>query len=627
MTHRNANDTMEKAMAQNPHKTKKPGKAAGLAAAAALFPSALFAVSLALAPSDRLQMADKMFAKGLHAEAEKEYGALRGEKSVQPQDVEFRLAECAHALGREKEASAIYGKLLRGNLPDGMRAVAQYRLACAKNDADLFLKSAETDPDGRYALFARLKRALILAKSEDPEKRREATGIFLDLSFSKDKSVAEESMYAAATIVYGEKRWNEASILFKRLAKQYPEGRRAKESVVPRAWSAFLAGQYQDCLAACGDSNAEDLAYLRGAAQIALGKRPEGIKELSKYIELYPRGRYVSAASLPVQRMKFDEAVKAGDMPSALQAAKLAVSLSDTPSDALRLAWAHERSGSAAEARAGYRRIAEKWPDNSAAGEAIFANALLDLRDGNWAAGELALEEVLNRFPMFPRRGEALYWRGVAAIRLGHDESGAELLKEALKTGLTLDQAREANLLIADSDARAGRTKEAAARYAELVSKGACDRMSAKHLAAVAKILCGCEEWEAALAAARALSARSGDPFFVQVAAVREGMAYEGLSRFDEAIAAYRRAFSVKAETEEGAEAALLLGLLEYRKGEYAAAEKTLTDAVRRNSGPAGLKARAKAYRALADVCRANGEALKAKGYETVLKELFGDEG
>ena len=84
--------------------------------------------------------------------------------------------------------------------------------------------------------------------------------------------------------------------------------------------------------------------------------------------------------------------------------------------------------------------------------------------------------------------------------------------------------------------------------------------------------------------------------------------------------------FLLKADTEEGAAAAVALGRLEYRKGDYNAAEKTLEDAISRNAGPEGLKARAKAYRILADVCRAKGEALKAKGYETVLKELFNDE-
>ena len=39
---------------------------------------------------------------------------------------------------------------------------------------------------------------------------------------------------------YGDKRWNEAAILFGRLAKEFPGSARIGESRVPRAWSAFL---------------------------------------------------------------------------------------------------------------------------------------------------------------------------------------------------------------------------------------------------------------------------------------------------------------------------------------------------------------------------------------------------
>ena len=586
----------------------------------------LFAAALALAPADRLQMADKMFAKGLYAEANREYLAIRGEKTVAEDDLSFRIAECARMLGRESEALSAYEKLLLKDIAPSMRAVALYRVACAKNDVAMFLECEKADPKGRYAVFARLKRALILAKSEKADARREATGLFLELSSSSEKSVAEEALYAAGTLAYGDKRWNEASILFGRLVKSYPNTPRADAARVPRAWSSFLSGRYTDCLIACGDGTGDDLSYLRGAALMALDKREQGLAELSKYLEMHPQGRYRKAAETPVQRARFDEAVKRGDTAAAVQAASLAVAASDTPRDALRLAWAHEKAGASEKAQAEYRRIVEKWPNDPVSGEALFANALADLRAGNWGAGDLALEETLKRFPDFSRRNEALYWRGIAAVHLGHEAEGAARLDEALKLGLSLDQSREANLLIADADARAGRTEAAAKRYAAQIVAGASERMNAVRLAAVVKLLAENSEWKAALAGARALASRSGDPAFVQIAAVREGQALEGLARFDEAIAAYHRAFAVKSDTDEAAAASVSLGLLEYRKGEYDAAEKTLEDAISRNASPEGLKARAKAYRALADVCRAKGEALKAKGYETVLKELFNDE-
>lgn len=592
-----------------------------------MFPlSTLFAAALALAPADRLRMADKMYAKGLYAEAAKEYAALKSEKTVDAAEIEFRMAECSQSLGKGEEALPIYERLIRKDIPKPMRAVALYRVASARNDAAMLLESEKTDPKGSCAVLAQLKRALILAKSDSKADRREATGLFLELSMSQRKSVAEEATYVAALLAYGDRRWKEAAILFGRLVKEHPDGKRAAEARVPFAWSAFLSGRYSDCLEACGDSTADDLAYLRGAALMATDRREQGLAEFAKYVEAHPQGKHRAAAELPVQRARFDAAVKGGDWAAAVQAAKQAAALSDKPADALRLAWAHERAGAADEARAEYARIAKRWPDDPSTGEALFANALADLRRENWAAGELALDETLKRFPNLPRRNEALYWRGIAAARLGHGEEGVARLKEALALGLSLDQAREANLIIADSDAQAGRTDAAAKRYVDLLSKGASERMSAVHLAAVVKLLAGCGEWQAALTGARALAVRSGDPSFVQIAAAYEGQSLEGLARYDEAMAAYRRAFSVKADTAEGAAAALALGLLESRKGEYDAAERTLADAVSRNSGPDGMKARAKAYRALADVCRAKGEALKAKGYETVLKELFGDE-
>ena len=204
----------------------------------------LFAATLALAPADRLQMADKMFAKGLYSDAIKEYAALRGEKTISETDITFRIAECCRALGREKEAVPIYERLLLKDLPKSMRAVALYRVACVKNDASLFKECEQTDPKGRYALFARLKRALALAKSSKVEDRREATGLFLELSLSKEKTVAEEATYAAATLAYGDKRWKEAAILFGRLATDYPQSAHLAAVRAPRAWSAFLSGRY-----------------------------------------------------------------------------------------------------------------------------------------------------------------------------------------------------------------------------------------------------------------------------------------------------------------------------------------------------------------------------------------------
>ena len=329
----------------------------------------LFGVSLALAPADRMLMADKMFAKGLYSQAVAEYTALKGEKTVSADDIVFRIAECNRKLGKEKESITAYDSLLMKDIPNSMRAVVFYRLACVRNDPELFLKCEQTDPKGRYVPFAKLKRAIILAKSKDSVQRRAATGIFLELSLSNDKAIAEEALYAAATLAYGDRRWNEAAILFGKLRKNYPDGVRASSALVPFAWSAYLSGRYTECMSTCSDSREDDLFYLRAVSMLALDRKEQGLAELEKYIETYPRGRYTSSAEIPVQRARYDNAVKKGDLVAAVQAAKLAFASSKTAFDALRLAWAHEKSGAIDEARREYRGIVEKWPDDSAAGE------------------------------------------------------------------------------------------------------------------------------------------------------------------------------------------------------------------------------------------------------------------
>jgi indolepyruvate ferredoxin oxidoreductase alpha subunit len=50
-------------------------------------PALLLAATLALAPADRMQLADKMFAKGLYSEAVREYRAIGGAKTVSADDL------------------------------------------------------------------------------------------------------------------------------------------------------------------------------------------------------------------------------------------------------------------------------------------------------------------------------------------------------------------------------------------------------------------------------------------------------------------------------------------------------------------------------------------------------------
>ena len=239
-------------------------------------------------------------------------------------------------------------------------------------------------------------------------------------------------------------------------------------------------------------------------------------------------------------------------------------------------------------------------------------------RAGDWAKAELLLAEALATGRLAAQRAGALYWRGVAAMRLGHEAEAAGFLAEALKLGLGLDESREARLMVAEHDLKGGRTDAAKAAYAQLVREGACTRMSAARIHAVGELLGG----EEAAICAKALTAEK-TPDWRQAGWTMLGRYEEARQSFTAAIAAYRKALAEPVKTEAAATAALALGQLECRAGEHAAAEETLKTAVTLNAGhPA---ARGAAYLALAQNALAKGDVHGARGYATVVTTLFSD--
>ena len=68
----------------------------------------LAAAALAVAPADRLALADRLFNRGAYADARAEYAALKGESSLAADDLLYRLAECDRALSRPEDARVSY---------------------------------------------------------------------------------------------------------------------------------------------------------------------------------------------------------------------------------------------------------------------------------------------------------------------------------------------------------------------------------------------------------------------------------------------------------------------------------------------------------------------------------------
>lgn len=608
--------------------------------------------AIAVLPADRLAMADRLFNGGKYEDAAAEYRALVGEKSIAPDGILFRLAECDRQTGRSAEAQKRYREVFE-KFPDSKHAVrarfllamgcqglerrrllseldsdrvdaetrsaALYYLGSETSDRELLAKCVKVSPKGRHADYANLKYATLLNASADPAERRKGIEVMLGIAFGKG-ALAEEALYLAAIQSFRDKKYGEAGSLFLRYRRMYPKGANIEDARSMSAWSDFMEGRYADAAATCGEGKTDDLAYVRAACAYSLGDNERALVLFRKYLEDYPKGRYRADAELPIARIEFDEAQKTNDVAKTVESARRGFGLSKLASDELRLAWAYENAGKPEDAQEEYARLAERFPGTEEAAEAMYRKAMIDARREKWSAVELALAEALASGKIGKRKGEALYWRGVAAMKLGYETEGAAYLEQAVETGIGLDEAREARLMIADCDYRGGRLERAKRAYAELVKGGACDRMSASRILTVGKLVGGAE----AETCAQALT-KSDAAEWRQAGWALKGESEEARSAFSAAIDSYRKCLAEPVKTESAASASLRLGRLESRAGEFDRAEQSLKNAIALNSENA--RVRAEAYLLLAQNAGMKGDWKTAVAYATVVTSLFDDAG
>ncbi len=608
-------------------------------------------LGISVLPADRLVMADRLFNRGEYAAAAKEYAVLKAGEGVAEDALLYRQAECARQLKDQKTAAQLYRKLQTG-FPESQyaqrsrlfaalaetgearvkilraldsdrsdtstRAAALYHLGVETNDPKAFEKSLKVEPKGKYADYATLRLGMLLEASDDQKIRRKGVEFLSSLAFGGGP-LAEEALYLAAAQSYRAKRYGEAGSLFRRYLKMFAKGKHADEVKTMSVWCDYLSGHYAEAALACGDGLTDDFAFVLASCAYAMGDRLRAIDLYRRYLEDFPQGRYRKDAELPLSRAEFDQARKAKDAVKILAAAKRAAGISSDPSDRLRLAWAYENAGEVDAAEAEYLAVAKKFPGTEFAAEALYQKAMTDIRREKWSAAELALSEAISSGKLSNRRGEPNYWRGIAAMRCGHEAEAIKLFQSAMAAGIDLDQSREARLAIADSKFKGGEKDAARTEYAKLVAEGACERMNASRIYEVARLFEGKEE---CAICARALIA-GASPEWRQTGYRLLGEYEESRKSFTLAAESYRKALAEPVRTESAAVASLALGLIEMRAGEHASAEKTLEEAVKLNASD--ISRRGRAYLALAENAQAAGDRKKAISYATVVTSLFDD--
>lgn len=615
--------------------------------------SVLLTAVLTVAPSDRLGLADRLFNRGDYAAAKTEYAALEETDALSADELLYRLAECERGLGNHAAALPLYTKLaaeypasrhadrarlmkalassrdekilqLRALDSDrveaSIRASALYNLGELESDASAFERCVKLDPNGRYAAYARIRGATLLAQGNEPDAHRRAVAMLLEVAFGEEGDLADEALYLAASTSFADRRYSEAGSLLRRYLKRYPKGHHAEAATGYVAWCDYLTGRYADAIAWCGEGTTDDTAYILASAVGASGDAARAKALFAKYLEDHPQGRYRRNAELSLARLELDGADRADDRAKAVEAARRAVAISGAATDRLRLAWTLERAARTNEAETVYLGLATDEPGTASAAEALYRKAMIDIRAERWAAAEVALKESLAGKLDARLRADATYWRGVSVCRLGHPEEGTLLLKAAVAAGLGVDLSREARLIIADNEFNAGRQREAVGVYSELVREGASVRMSAAKALAVGRALFAGGYDEEAKTCARKLI-QAGKPEWRQYGYALLGDVEAELKHAAASAEAYRRCVNEKCKTSVLPAVTLKYGLYLLAAGEPDAADAQLRQAVKLNGKNA--EARASAYLGLAKAAQTRGKAKEAKGYATVVTTLF----
>ena len=413
-------------------------------------------------PADRLALANRLAKMGLHADALKEYEAIRNEKSVPRDEVLFRLGEAYKNVGRKNDALACYATLVTNHpqsrfvdnarlnramlregaarlaelreldhvgAPEQVRQMALYWLGEAaqemkdrKGAVGWFEKCASIAPTNRVAHLSRLRSASILKDSADAADRRRAQSIYLDLAAGPNAAFAEEALYHSGLLSYKETRYAEAARLFRRLTDRFPQSKFAQEVALYAAWANYLSGRFTEALALAvplRDAGDEDAAYLVASSLRYLERRADALDAYAAALKAFPNGRHADIEWF--ERL----AVLAAGGENQVVLDELA-RRPDPPAKTAARAWSYGCEAAIAVTNypraIEFARLVALREDEKLAQSALHRLAWLYEKTRDWPRAAQAYRALVKKWPTASVAAQALYLAGAAEASAGRPD-------------------------------------------------------------------------------------------------------------------------------------------------------------------------------------------------------------
>ncbi len=453
--------------------------------------TALCLLTLAGGPADgaglneaeRLQFANGLYARDMHALAIREYTAFLEAfpKSEQAAMARFRLANSHDRLGNAEQALREFAAVFRDFPKSEYRARAGFRLADLQRQAGRHKEAAHTLQDlvelelpedmasaSWYALgaslletgqhgpalktFERVRRsypnsavyplALLqlanLRASGPHEDIAEAETLYAALIEKPPSArLAAEALYQRAGMQYRRGAFAEAARAYRTLLERYPQDDRAREARLFAAWAAYRSELFADALAltadppaAEGDMAAEWL-YVQANSERQLLKNAEAADTYARLLRDFPNSPFAAPARLELAVTLY----RLGRYADAIaQARAVTIAPEIAPDVYWLLAESHAALKQAGEAVQFYRRIVERHPKNAVAADAAYRLARLLRERKNLKEAARYYGWVAEHWPASPLAPTALF--AAAACRA---ESG--LRAEAVRDWAALIEA------------------------------------------------------------------------------------------------------------------------------------------------------------------------------------------
>lgn len=464
----------------------------------------------AMAPEDRVELADGLYARGLYELALEEYSAVAREAPDFPRRdaVLFRAAECLRHLGREENAQRFYEQTaaeypdseyrFRADLRRAERASARGRSA----DAAQWLQDAlARNPPKEWAAPLNFHAALALEKdgrtNEAIRAYRHVVENFRDSPVApmaamnlaelyrrigtetndlrslyamvaeraSDGRWAAEALFNLAEVAYRQGDYAAAWDALESLRAKYPDDLRVKESAMLRAWTLYRMERTDQAMVVIDDllrEKPEDSAALYLKANLL-----RAVKRGEEAAPIYTRLRERLGADDPLRMaVWYESAVLAFDRRRYREAAELAAAVTSGAGDlfdrALRLqAEALAAAGETGRAREAWRVVRDRAGENATVARAWFEFGRLSQQLGETSEAMRAYAQVASVAADPDLAAPALHALATLREATGDDEAASKDWKTLVEKFPMYGKVDEVVYRKAANEARRGRTAEA----------------------------------------------------------------------------------------------------------------------------------------------------------------------